>query len=222
MSIELNQTLFIAKGRDRACYKHPIDPKKCVKVGLRPEKQSVREKSYFEFLHKRDTDTKALCTYQGEVSTNLGKGYLFELALNQDATLAPTLKHAIKAKLIKRSELDAKLSKFKDYLINNRICVKDLSPSNFACQFNKNGDFKLTLIDGIGSPNFNPATIRSDYLTQRAIQTAWKRLERKINQLYDPNTARLAKFNRRVKNWLTVMGAVLSTSGVMAYLLMEE
>lgn len=222
MSIELNQRLFIAKGRDRACYKHPIDPTKCVKVGLRPEKQSVREKAYFEFLRKRNTDTKALCTYQGEVSTNLGKGYLFELALNQDATLAPTLKYAIVARLIKRSELDVKLAEFKDYLINNRICVKDLSPSNFACRFNKNGDFTLTLIDGIGSPNFNPATLRSHYLTQRAIQSAWMRLERKINQLYDPNTPRPSKLNRQVKNWLTVMGAVLSTSGMIMYLLIEE
>jgi hypothetical protein len=47
MQLELDSTLFIAKGRDRACYRHPLEPSLCIKVALRPEKQSVREKAYF-------------------------------------------------------------------------------------------------------------------------------------------------------------------------------
>lgn len=222
MQLELDSTLFIAKGRDRACYRHPLEPSLCIKVALRPEKQSVREKAYFEFLRKRDTDTTALCTYQGMAETNLGKGHLFELARNQDGTLAPTLKRAIESRQIKKSHLQTKLPAFKRYLTDNRICVKDLSPSNLACQFDAHGDFTLSLIDGIGSPNLNPATIRSDYLTRRAIETAWKRLERKINQLYDPSTPRPFKLPRRIKNWLVAMGATLSASGGILYLLIEE
>ena len=148
--IELTSSIFIAKGRDRACYHHPFQANLCVKVAVKPEKQSLREKAYLNFLTQKHTDLHAVSQYRGEVSTNLGKGYLFDLAMNYDGSLSKTLKQAIQEEAIPQQEVNKLLAQLKHYLESNLICVKDLSPNNLAYVKTNENKATLFIIDGIG------------------------------------------------------------------------
>jgi len=183
--LALNHKQLIGKGRDRACYAHPDTPSLCVKVSLKPEKQSIRERQYLAFLSKQNVDLSLISCHRGEVETNLGKGHLFDLYRSSAGIICPTLKEAIQQNLYSKEYLLTELKTLKNYLIENAICVRDLSPNNIICATHAQGQTKFIIIDGIGSPNYNPLTIRWKPLIVRAIDKAWKRLERKIKKI-DP------------------------------------
>lgn len=186
--IILTPSQFIAKGRDRACYRHPTQKDLCIKVAIKPEKQSLREKSYFQFLTQKNVNLHFISQYRGEVLTNFGKGYLFDLALNHDGKLSQTLKQAIQTGVLSQQETQQLLSTLKHYLEDNLICVKDLSPNNLAYVTTDNKTKHLFIIDGLGNPNNNPFTIRIKFLIQKASNKTWTRLERKVTHLFQPNT----------------------------------
>ena len=197
--ITLTSTQFIAKGRDRACYYHPTRKDLCIKVALKPEKQSLRERAYLRFLTRKKTDLHLISQYRGEVNTNLGKGYLFDLAVNHNGKLSPTLKQAIENGALSQQETHLLLKALKRYLNDNLICVKDLSPNNLAYVTHRKNNAKLFIIDGIGNPNNNPLTIRVKSLIKKAIDKTWIRLERKVNHLYHPNTRAQSLKNKTTK-----------------------
>lgn len=180
--------MFIAQGRDRACYHHPSNKNICIKISIKPEKQSLREKSYLEFLARRKVDLHLISLCRGTVITNLGKGYLFDLAVNYDGRLSQTLTQAIKTKSISKTDVTRLLIDLKKYLITHLICIKDISPNNLSYIKTTEQTGFLYIIDGIGNPNHNPLTIRSKSLTHKAINSAWERLERKVRKLYHPNS----------------------------------
>ncbi len=182
--IYLHKTQLIAKGRDRACYQHPTDPDLCIKVAIKPEKQSKRERSYLDYLHKKNRDLTNISLYQGKVDTNLGTGYLFDLIRVDNETVAPTLNSAIKNNLIEYEEVKRILSQLENYLYEQKICVYDLSPNNIAVQKNKMGEWDYKLIDGLGVANANPFVMRINYLTDVLLNRSFKRLNEKIDKIY--------------------------------------
>ncbi len=186
--IQLTPSMFIAQGRDRACYHHPSQKNVCVKVSIKPEKQSLREKSYLEFLARRKVDLHLISQYRGEVMTNLGAGHLFDLAVNYDGHLSQTLTQAIKTNSISKTEVTRLLIDLKKYLTTYLICVKDISPNNLAYVKTSEQAGYLYIIDGIGNSDHNPLTIRIKSLIHIATDNAWQRLERKVNKLYQSHS----------------------------------
>ena len=74
------------------------------------------------------------------------------------------------------------LNELKNYLIANKICVRDISPSNISCERTLNG-VNLFIIDGVSNSNINPLTIRLQSLVNTSIDKAWKGLERKLARI---------------------------------------
>lgn len=183
MTKRLNLTEIIGQGRDRACYAHPLVADLCVKVALKSEHQTLRERNYLMFLKQHQADLSAISCYRGDVMTDHGQGYLFELERLPDGQVAPTLKQAIISGSLTQQQVLDELRKLRDYLFKNAIFVRDLSPTNIVCKPRKDGHLDFKIIDGIGSPNHNPLTIRWRFLVERAIDKAWQRLERKVKQL---------------------------------------
>lgn len=181
-TIQLSDDLIIGTGRDRICYEHPFIKKQCIKISISSHKQSRREMRYFSFLNKKDNDLSHLSTYLGKVNTNQGLGFCFELIRNDNGDISLTLKEALEKQVISLKEVQPKLEQLKVYLINNNICIRDISPSNIVCQNTAEG-INLIIIDGIGNSNFNPLTIRLPSLIKAAIIKAWKSLDRKITRI---------------------------------------
>lgn len=178
--IQLDDSMLIGKGRDRACYQHPYNPTQCIKVALKTEKQSKREASYQKYLSKNGKNLSHICLYLGIVETNLGLGYIFNLATDDQNRPAPTLKAAIQKKLIDKKEALKVSDSLKMYLLEENICVYDLSPSNISVYQTNQNIWGFKIIDGIGLAKPNPLIIRSKKLTQNLNRKSLKRFHRKL------------------------------------------
>ncbi len=180
--IYLTDKLIVGKGRDRICYEHPNDSNLCIKVSINNDKQSKREVSYFNFLIKRNTNLSKISIFRGKVNTNKGVGYTFDLIRDHDKKISKTLRQCLEAQEFTTKWVEPHLIDLKKYLIINKICIRDISPSNISCQKNPDG-ISLFIIDGVSNANINPLTIRLQNLVNASINKAWKSLNRKLTKI---------------------------------------
>jgi serine/threonine protein kinase len=179
--IQLSDQLIIGKGRDRICYEHPLIKTQCIKISIDTHKQSLREVRYLAFLKRKKTDLTYISNFCGKVKTNLGDGYCFELIRDNSGQVAPTLREALEGRITTLSNVHTELEKLKKYLIDNSICVRDISPSNIIYHRISN-EIKLIVIDGVSNSNFNPLTIRVKKLTTIEILKSWMSLTKKLTR----------------------------------------
>lgn len=177
--IHLSENLVIGKGRDRICYEHPADPEQCIKISIKSNKQSKREVRYFNYLKRKQVDLSKISTCLGKVITNKGLGYSFYLIRDFDGKVSSTLKQCLESREFTIEDFRSSLMELKSYLIINKICVRDISPSNISCQKTNRG-INLFIIDGVSNSNYNPLTIRLPSLINASIEKSWKGLERKL------------------------------------------
>ncbi|CCK74279.1 MAG: hypothetical protein KBT75_12085 [Oleispira antarctica] len=180
--IYLTDELIVGKGRDRVCYQHPHDSNLCIKVSISDNKQSKREVSYFNFLNKKNTDLSKISVFRGTVKTDKGLGYTFDLIRDYDKKVSKTLRQCLESQEFSIEWIQPQLNELKNYLISNKICVRDISPSNISCERTPNG-VNLLIIDGVSNSNINPLTIRLQSLVNTSIDKAWKGLERKLARI---------------------------------------
>jgi hypothetical protein len=181
-TIQLSDNLIIGTGRDRICYEHPTIKEQCIKTSISSHKQSRREVRYFSFLAKRNINLSHISIFLGKVNTNQGLGFCFELVRDADGKISRTLRESLENQVISMKEIQPKLKDLKEYLTNNGICIRDISPSNIICQNTAEG-INLIVIDGIGNSNINPLTIRLSNLINLAIIKAWKSLDKKLARI---------------------------------------
>ena len=181
--IELDEPMLIGKGRDRQCYLHPENLSLCIKVSKSGDKQSLREKRYFAYLQRQGANFEHLSPYRGSVFTSIGKGFLFDLAKDFDGSNSQNLDFLMKKHDVSLAHIGDALNDLQLYLAQQKICVRDLSPRNIGYQRTSERAFKLVIIDGVSNSNWNPLTIRLDFLLKRAQVKAWKSLERKLQRI---------------------------------------
>lgn len=181
-TLQLSDTLLLGKGRDRACYRHPDNDDMCIKVALRPEKQTRREKAYFRYLKQQGRDLSLLTPYLGTINTNLGPGALYPRVYNADGSESYNLTEAIRKNLLDDNTIDTGIRTLKQYLLDNCICVRDISPSNIMCRRTEK-KIVFIIVDGVTNPGINPLNIRLRALVRKSINEAWFSLEAKINRL---------------------------------------
>ncbi|MAD47677.1 MAG: hypothetical protein CMI02_20055 [Oceanospirillaceae bacterium] len=182
-AVQLNDNLLIARGRDRACYRHPENPALCIKVSLHTEKQTSRERLYSSYMVRKAADLSMIAQYLFSVETNLGEGAVYPLVYNGDGHIAPTLTEVIRTNKSNDEELSRHLLMLKQYLRHNRICVRDLSPNNVVCVFHGQRLLKLVVVDGVINPGINPLNIRIPFLIRRSQRKSWKSFRAKIDGL---------------------------------------
>lgn len=144
--IYLTDELVVGKGRDRICYEHPNDSNLCIKVSINNDKQSSREVRYFNFLIKRNTNLSKISIFRGNVKTNKGLGYTFDLIRDYDGKVSKTLRQCLESQEFTIQWIQPQLVELKKYLIDNKICVRDISPSNTSCQRTSSGINLLILL----------------------------------------------------------------------------
>lgn len=180
--IQLSDSLIIGKGRDRVCYEHPQQENLCIKISISNDKQSKREIRYFNFLKKKKVDLSHISTFRGKLNTNIGVGYTFDVIRDHDGKISKTLRQCLESRIFPIESIQPKIKDLKEYLISNKICVRDISPSNISCQITPH-DINLFIIDGVSNSNINPLTIRFEGLVNASIEKAWRGLSRKLARI---------------------------------------
>lgn len=177
--IDLSQAHLLGKGSSRACYLHPYDDSKCVKVTFLDRRDITSEemKHYRRFM-KRGISWDMLARAYGYVSTNYGEGAVFSLARDFTGEISRSFDYYLRPDgehLLSGEELLNALNAFRIYLFRERIVVRELKADNLIYQRLSLREGKLILIDGVGNNEFLP-------VANYSVRFAWKTLNRKWNK----------------------------------------
>ncbi|WP_323814865.1 YrbL family protein [Cellvibrio sp. NN19] len=172
----------IGVGTEKACYVHPYEENKVVKVPLgRVRLQTDREIRYYKKLQKRQNVSYThMPEFYGVVSTNLGKGYIVDMVCDYDGEISKSLEWYLKNGYT-LSDFSAQLEDLKSYFLNysvifnNDICevnllVKKLSPEQM----------QLVIIDGIGEVVFIQWPNKFYAFLRLKIERRWNRFLRRL------------------------------------------
>jgi hypothetical protein len=176
--LSLPPQLFVAEGTDRKCFRHPSDERFCIKV-LHPDTRRGRfwrELRYYRRLQRRGVDFSHLTHYRGMVDTNLGRGAVFDLVLDDDARISRSLHHYLAES---DREFNAwvveEIERLKQDLYDQWIVFHDLNPTNILVKRLGYDEYRLVVIDGIGHNHFVPLASYSARLARRKLVRVWNR-----------------------------------------------
>lgn len=174
--IELDDSSLVNTGTNRACYIHPHDQNKCIKITISGNpKESKREMRYYRLLQRRNTSMEMLAIFYGTVETNLGLGEVVELIRDYNGDISKEFSFYMNNNLIETSESFKMLDKLKEYLLAEKIIVKDLNTVNIAYQKYSPTEGRLVIIDGTMNSEWIPISTYIPYFTHKKILKIWKK-----------------------------------------------
>ncbi len=190
--IELDDSYLIASGTNRACYIHPNDKNKCIKVVISGNhKESNDEMKYLKLLEKRSISWEMLAHFYGTVETNYGIGEVVELIRDYDGSISKKLVYYLSDEKRTKEILNPilLLEKLKKYTLQELIIVKDLHVVNIVYQKFSQTDGRLVIIDGTSNNEFIPISTYISYFTKRKINKKWDYFINSIknNKLFKDN-----------------------------------
>jgi serine/threonine protein kinase len=197
--VNLTDKEFIGEGCHKKCYIHPEDSFKCIKIlydtSINAQKQLEREIKYNEKLKERNVPI--LPKYYGEISTNMGKGYAFELIKNSDGSTPCSLSDYLLSETLLRENfsnlLDA-LKKLKSDMLFFKVITMALYPQNILYKHDDKNGGSFIIIDDIGSAALIPIEYYFTFAARARIERKWKRFVENIEKEYDnPLAKELAK-----------------------------
>lgn len=151
--INLTDVLLVSKGSERACYIHPLDNKKIIKVIFHSKSsndQNLVEYKYYNYLLKNLENYTHITRCYDWVNTNIGEGLVFDRICDFNGQNSKQLTYYLKNKLLSIECLNLLLNDLKKYLFKNNILFLDVATLNVLCQEISENKFKLVIIDGLG------------------------------------------------------------------------
>lgn len=171
---------LISQGATRACYKHPHNDKKCVKILFNPKqiKLIYNELKSNQFLQKKLKDMIPGC--DEIVKTNLGLGLVMDLIYNDDNQISPSLLVWQKENQL-NSEILNQFEAFFLELLNQKLWFYDFNDGNFVIQ--KKGNQEKVIFIDTKSFNHNNSwsTLKLEYFIPTLAR--W-RMKRRIQRFY--------------------------------------
>ncbi len=167
----------IGTGKERACYVHPEDPRKAIKVPKgRINEQTKRDIKFYRKLARRKlTEYQHIPQYYGLSETNLGKGMVVDLIRNYDGEISRPLNWYL-SQGVPIEEFDIYLEELKQSFLQNLIIFNhDMTIGNLLFQRTSTRNARLVAIDGLGDVvaldwlNWFPGLVR------RKINRRWER-----------------------------------------------
>ena len=184
LMIILKDEDFVGKGNERACYIHPEDKNKAIKItyennNRKESKQTKLEVNYYKELEKRRmTNFKHLPKYFGEVKTDKGAGFVVELIRDFDGEVSKTFEYYLKKDGVLKYKKE--LEEYKQYFLDNCIIFNyGMMPKNILLRKNSETDFDLVLIDGLGDVSHFTLPNKIPYFARRRISRRWEKFVRK-------------------------------------------
>ena len=168
-----------AQGLERACYLHPNDSHKVIKIQLgEKNKQTRRELAiYKNFAQRNMTNFQHVPRFYGQVDTNLGEGIVFDLIRDFDGKISiPLFNYFNMGHQL--SEYSQHLEILRKYLLDNLIVISAdiVGRYNILLQKLSPTESKLVIVDGIGNHSAINWFDNIGYFSQKKIKRRWERL----------------------------------------------
>ncbi len=175
---------FIAKGNERACYYHPNDRAKTIKITFennnrKKSKQSAKEIKYYKQLENRGLKNwKHLPKYFGEVKTNKGDGFIIELIKDYDGEVSKSFAYYLQKDSLQKYEKQVEI--YKQYFLKYCIIFNyGMMPKNILLRKISLDESELVLIDGLGDVSHFTILNYIPYFARRRINRRWNKFVKK-------------------------------------------
>lgn len=193
--IHLNPDNYIGQGLHRKCYIYPNDNNKCIKINYNEgaDTETNREIKYYQHLIKRNIIWDSLSQYYGEVKTNLGTGYVYDLIRDDDNQISQSLENYLKNPILTKKQIEnlvVALKHLENSLYQNRIITMTIKSKNILYQQKLNNN-RLIIIDNIGNSRFIKIDNYCAYFAKKSIKRKWERF---IESLTKENAAVAARY----------------------------
>lgn len=181
--LELKEENFVGKGNERACYIHPFDNDKAIKVSYEQNigrsKQTTAEIKYYkQLLNKKDMDWRHLPRYYGEIKTNKGDGFIVELVRDYDGQVSKSFAYYMNN--FGFENYTKELEEFKKFFLNSQVIFNyGMMPKNILLRKNSESDSSLVLIDGLGDITYFTFPNKIPYFAKQKIQRRWDKFTKK-------------------------------------------
>ena len=187
--LNLSEDLFYGAGRHKKCYLHPPEDNLCIKIAYNAggKKDLLREIEYIKILKKRNKNYEILPKYYGEIETNLGHGYVFEVIRNYDKSKSITLQEILlDEKLFDNYfNLTVKLLKdLKNNLFENEIITMGIFPENIIFQQTAHQTYKVRIVNDMGSGVLIPLEYHFRYFAKAKVARRWEEFCANFKKLY--------------------------------------
>lgn len=173
----------IGVGQERACYPHPDDDAKVIKIQKgESDKQTRRELTLYKNLARRGmTDFEHIPRYYGMATTNLGVGFVVDKVADYDGSVSRSLWwHFERGYPV--TEFSPYLDELKQYLLDNRIVFSvDMGRYNILFQKLSAQQARLVIIDGLGNHTAINWLDHIGYFARRKIERRWQRFIGRLN-----------------------------------------
>ena len=147
----------------------------------------LREINYIKILIKRNKNSDILAKYYGEIETNLGHGYVFEVIRNYDKSKSITLQEILlDEKLFDNYfNLTVKLLKdLKNNLFENEIITMGIFPENIIFQQIDSQTYKVRIVNDMGSGVLIPLEYHFLYFAKAKVARRWEEFITNLKKLY--------------------------------------
>lgn len=191
----------VGTGKEKACYVHPHDSNKAIKVPIGSTRvQTDREIRYYKKLLKRkNVFYSHMPQFYGLVTTNLGEGYVVDLVRDYDGEISKSLEWYLQHGST-LNDFSMHLQELKTYFLQNSIVFNhDMYDGNLLVKKVSPEKMQLVIIDGIGDvvfiqwPNMIPSFVRLKI--ERRWQYFWRRMVRTAARRSAPSQERDAQTN---------------------------
>jgi hypothetical protein len=172
----------IGKGRERACYVHPEDPRLAIKMPMgEVSDQTQRDLKFYRTLKKRGLKgIPHVPDYHGLCETNLGRGIVVDLIRNYDGEISRPLNWYL-AQGVPIEEFDQFLQELKQSFLQNLIIFNhDMTIGNLLFQKTSTASAQLVAIDGLGDVVAIDWLDHFPFLVRGKINRRWKRFMARV------------------------------------------
>ncbi len=183
--ISIKSSGFIARGQTRACYQHPDDESRCIKIdakkeGARKLTPSEKEALYYQKIARLQPQFPydAVPEFHGWVETNLGKGAVFDLIQDEvSGRVSKSLREYLEdfQEDEQIAKWDLALEQFKASLIKHCVLARDLGAHNICVKIKRDGSLQFIAIDGVGHRDFIPLVDVWPWLARRKLNRQFYR-----------------------------------------------
>ncbi len=180
---------IIGEGGHKRVYVHPGDESLCVKILLHGEEDSDwrKEMRYRRSREKRGLSSQLLTRFYGSQRLSDGTiGYVFERVCDYDGSDSRSLRQYLEEgeSRLKPDMVLAGLLSFRDLLFAEKIITSNMESSNFLLQWTSPTEYRVRIVDNIGSPVTIPLMFYVDFLALRHVRQYWDRFVRDLCQRY--------------------------------------
>ena len=187
----LSDSLFIGKGNERLCYIHPEDATKVIKIAHKHQNarnQNAIEAIYNDYLEKRGIDFSHLTRCYGWIDIGETQGLVFDRVINSDGSKLFSLSQSITEHILDLDYHKKLLKDLENYLQDNCIIFADVSLDNVMCAKQKDGSYKLIIVDGLGARRLGLKFWLYRHVmiyTKYKLKHQWKKVMQNFNNLQE-------------------------------------